>query len=363
MSQRLTTEDIAERVSQHKENMEFVRWEDGEYKNTKKSKAVLRCTIHGIEFPSTVTTLFSSHHNCPVCKREDATRKKTKPSDDYAKDFMATGKFAEGTTFTRTDRRDCQDKRYNWVVHCPVCAVDEYAQAGLCDGNFMANWPGLSKGRQSCRCGPNPTFTDEQWLFRAKCAVAARGDGLSFVGMKKVTTWTQARLSLYCDDHGDFTTSLSSFLSGSGCPSCALSGFDPTKPAHFYVLKVDGPASSFTGYGISNVIDTRLTVHKRNLAKDGFSVVNEWTVPIEGKEAYHLESVVARNFPKHGQRTTGFVREATYSEHFLDVIQTIENAILQNRTVGNTATGCLGQLGYLPKLSTAGTNLETQYVQ
>jgi len=52
----------------------------------------------------------------------------------------------------------------------------------------------------------------------------------------------------------------SNIRDGRGCPSCAPTGYNPGKPAWFYILKFDG----FIKYGITNNLERRLYSHKRN---------------------------------------------------------------------------------------------------
>lgn len=48
-------------------------------------------------------------------------------------------------------------------------------------------------------------------------------------------------------------------LSSSGCPRCAKNGFDPTRPAHIYVIVYEG----YIKYGITNNMKVRMRAHRR----------------------------------------------------------------------------------------------------
>jgi len=58
----------------------------------------------------------------------------------------------------------------------------------------------------------------------------------SYVLSKYINSLT--KLTIICSTHGEFEQVPSSHISGSGCPKCASHGFNPSKPAYLYYLKV-----------------------------------------------------------------------------------------------------------------------------
>jgi len=87
--------------------------------------------------------------------------------------------------------------------------------------------------------------------------------------------------SLFCCslDH-KWIANINLVLRGHGCPTCAKSGLDPTKPTHGYVLIFE----TFIKYGISTNLPSRLSRHKTNngsfvlhktkLFKTGFDAIS-----------------------------------------------------------------------------------------
>ncbi len=94
-------------------------------------------------------------------------------------------------------------------------------------------------------------------------------------------------------------------------------------PHHFYVLKITAKdGESYIGYGISCIINVRLSTHKHKLSKNGFSLellecvkLHSWDV------ARKLESEFVDSFPPSILSVDGFRRESTkYTKETLDYI-------------------------------------------
>lgn len=71
---------------------------------------------------------------------------------------------------------------------------------------------------------------------------------------------TISKVKIICEHHGVFTQTASKHLIGSGCPSCAKTGFDPSKAATLYVLRSE--CGSFIKVGISKDTKTRFRTLK-----------------------------------------------------------------------------------------------------
>lgn len=94
-------------------------------------------------------------------------------------------------------------------------------------------------------------------------------------------------------------------------------------PHHFYVLKITAKdGESFIGYGISSVINVRLSTHKHKLSKNGFSFeLLECAKLHSGEVARKLESEFVDSFPPSTLSVDGFRRESTkYTKETLDYI-------------------------------------------
>ena len=60
------------------------------------------------------------------------------------------------------------------------------------------------------------------------------------------------KVKLFCREHGEFEQTAGSHLSGNGCPKCADSGFDPSKSAILYYLRVETHNQLAYKIGITN---------------------------------------------------------------------------------------------------------------
>ena len=100
-------------------------------------------------------------------------------------------------------------------------------------------------------------------------------------------------LEIVCKKHGVFLQRPSTHLRGSGCPSCAKSGFDPNKPAILYYLSIlNGIAYKI---GITN-----LSVKDRysNYDLNKIAVLKEWEYAV-GEQAYKDEQFYLRVYKEY----------------------------------------------------------------
>jgi hypothetical protein len=98
--------------------------------------------------------------------------------------------------------------------------------------------------------------------------------------------------------------------SGIGCPSCAISGFDPNKDGWLYFLHNDD--LEMFQIGISNVLEKRLKTH----AKGGWEVI-EVRGPMDGHLTQHLETGILHAVERRGAvlgHKAGILKFDGYSE-------------------------------------------------
>jgi hypothetical protein len=329
MSFKYTQDQIIHKLNTSKENLEFVRW-DGEYKRMNLSSAVMRCNKHNHEFTSKVTLLLYDNIDCPLCAEENRGKAFQKPDNELIESFKAARTYPEGTTFTRSDKRNVKGHKPFWNVYCPACASDEFGKAGVCDGIFTVRYGELMKGVNICRCVGVLHLNNEQWEYRIAKEAKQRGTGISLSGKITGSAETNRMIPMTCDEHGPFVISVRNFwYRKRGCQACAKSGFLQNRPAWLYVLQIAGEDNKFTGYGISNQPEIRIRTHITNLARKGFIILTMRVIQIPGEHAYAIETGIARQFGRYGQGVGGFKREATHSEHFTDVVKFVEESIVR----------------------------------
>ena len=96
-------------------------------------------------------------------------------------------------------------------------------------------------------------------------------------GTDKKKYWKCNKGHLYLSTVSDRT------CSGSGCPVCAVSGFNPEKDAWFYLMHRPGEQQ----LGITNELPARMKKHERN----GWFLLEHTSVPSKGQKVFDIEKL------------------------------------------------------------------------
>ncbi len=218
------------------------------------TKMINRCE-HGHEWNTTTFNKFKSGRGCPVCRYERAGQAKTIPDDQHIQDFMNTGKFKPGTIFTNTGKRAKGGRNILWCVECPVCSVDEYVQAGVCNGKFYSTGSSLKKGQTPCRCATNYHHTEEQITYRTKKEVESKGYiWIGWIGKP----FAHGKFKYRCKEHGEQIGRARDLLhQGSGCPGCAGKNQQQAYINHIYD---EYGVLCALKFGITNDSDRRIKI-------------------------------------------------------------------------------------------------------
>lgn len=114
-----------------------------------------------------------------------------------------------------------------------------------------------------------------------------------------------------------------------GKRSCSCSsggGIDVRLPVHFYVLLIVGKTREFVGFGITNFLERRMYLHRKELAQHGLSYEIVKCVRFEdGREALNLESKMKRELDIKNQGIDGFRREAVDVSQLDTVLAYLDN--------------------------------------
>lgn len=104
---------------------------------------------------------------------------------------------------------------------------------------------------------------------------------------------SKTKINIVCPEHGEFSQIPASHLRGYGCPGCAISGFDLTKPGVLYYLKITiRPGQYVYKIGITNrSVNERFSV--KELSK--IEVLDYETFSI-GKDAYAKEQEILKKY-------------------------------------------------------------------
>lgn len=98
------------------------------------------------------------------------------------------------------------------------------------------------------------------------------------------------KVKIICPTHGEFSQLPDNRLQGMGCPSCANNGFDKTKSAILYYLRVTDNAITAYKIGITN-----RTVQERfnNTDLKKIQVLKTWDFPL-GSDVYNKEQEILK---------------------------------------------------------------------
>jgi len=270
-------------------------------------------------------------YGCLHCKNKAAGVVLTKPENVVITEFVESGAFVPGTTFSKTEPQLYGGRlRALWEVICPLCSSDEFVRAGLCSGVFVSDSHNLRSGKLPCRCSTKYRWTKEQREYQVR-KVCERSQLYKFVGwLGGVYKNAYSRVVMQCSDHGEYSVGVSGFVAqGTRCPDCAKTGFNLRNAASVYILQAVG-RYSFTGYGISREADRRLSEHSRNLKRVGFTIGQTQIYPMTGQQAWDLEKVIKAKFPLNPQDIPGFRTEATYYEHYQAVCDFVDKWLFEN---------------------------------
>lgn len=224
-------------------DVEFVRFKGGVNRSqVRKTRVILRSDKYG-EWESSYAVILTKKTLRPAIF----------PMDLHVKEFMATGSFHADTKFTR-DNKD-------FYVHCPVCATDEFALAGLCTGVFKSKSNKLKNGELPCRCSKTPTYTREQLEWLIKKELNSRTTVLTFVRWDNQKNFSKRSYFYFnCPEHGETRVQVNNFLSQhTGCGGCR----GKTQQECYINLVLDTDFPVAIKFGIANNSNQRLTVQNR----------------------------------------------------------------------------------------------------
>ena len=150
-------------------------------------------------------------------------------------------------------------------------------------------------GRGCDDCGRERTadssrFSKEEFIAKAE---QVHGKGTYDYSRVKYVN-SQTHVEIICPKHGPFLTTPNNHLRERGCPGCAETGFDQTKPASLYYLRIEAGKEPLYKIDVTNrEVEVRFS---RELEK--VSVIATWEYPF-GSEALEKEREVLRTFKDH----------------------------------------------------------------
>lgn len=238
-------------------NYTFLGWAS-EYKSSKTSSN-LYCSKHKVSWVSACVNDCRRYDIvCPACHSDKMSYCTRKPDSVMVDNFLSSGSFADGTSFTRSDRLSKKGFREYWDVSCPECNT-----------TFTSNYKNLTQGFRGCECS---NFRQKQ-LYLLKIEEDGKLLALKFGIANNYKTRVQSiksktNLSVLIHDVWEF----------SSIESCKTSETYIKQNFHTSVLTKDQLPSGFTETllpenleSIKNFLDSvadRAIIHQAAVYKD-----------------------------------------------------------------------------------------------
>lgn len=241
-----------------------------------ENKITIICPEHG-EFIQRVMVHLKGF-NCPRCGRESVAEKLSHSLDR----FLEEAELAHGKKYDYSQVKYVNAHKKVKII-CPAHGVFEQRPVNHVRGI------GCSKCSDIV-AGDKRRLTTEEFIDEAK---QVHGDKYDY--SKVNYTKFLEKVEIICREHGPFWQSAVSHVKGSksGCPGCAVSGFDQTKPGILYYLAVTTDDDTV----LYKIGITNLTVKKRfpkaDLAR--IRVIKTWAFD-KGTEAADRELSILREF-------------------------------------------------------------------
>lgn len=241
-----------------------------------ENKVTIICTEHG-PFEQRMLTHLKGF-NCPKCGRKNAANKLSHSLERFIQDARAV----------HGEKYDYSEVEYvnalsNVKIICPE------------HGAFVQKPANHVRGVACSKCSDmvaadKRRLTTKEFIERAR---KVHGNKYDYSSSEYVTS--HGKVEIICFEHGSFWQSPATHTMGNkaGCPGCAVSGFDQTKPALLYYLAVltDNNETLYK-IGITN-----LTVQKRfpNVDLARIRVIKTWYFEYGG-DAAKREIAVLQEF-------------------------------------------------------------------
>ncbi len=241
-----------------------------------ENKVTIICPEHG-PFEQRVMVHLKGF-NCPKCGREQVADKLSHSLERFISDAIA----AHGDKYDYTEV-EYVNALSNVKIVCPV------------HGPFLQKPANHVRGVGCSKCSDivaadKRRLSTEEFVERAR---RVHGDKYDYSQSQYVTS--HDKVEIVCPQHGVFRQSPATHTMGNkaGCPGCAVSGFDQTKPALLYYLAVmTDKSETLYKIGITN-----LNVQKRfpNVDLARIRVIKTWSYE-SGAEAAKREISVLQEF-------------------------------------------------------------------
>ena len=279
-NQRYSSKEFIEKARVVHGNM--YDYSEVDYVNS-QTKVQIICTVHGV-----YNQIPASHlqgNGCPHC----------------------TGRM--GYTFESLSQKilDVHNGNVQLLAGQHIKGVeDKYLFKHICEHKWYAKASNILSGKSCPKCGGSQPYNYEslsEAINKKHNNEIKLLDGQIIKGVFK-----KYKFKHTCGN--EWYATANDILRGRSCPACSKTGFNPEKPATFYILEISGNEYDFTGFGISNVFKNRKTRHKKNLKANNCSIVSEILIESDGLSIQNLENYVKQTLQCRNTHIEGFKTES-----------------------------------------------------
>lgn len=250
-----------------------------EYKGN-RSKVIITCLIHGMFEQTPYGHLRGS--GCRACALEYVQNGNRKSQEQCVLDFIKVHK----------DTYDYTKTQY-------INDVDKVSIICKIHGEFQQSPTSHKQGNGCPKCGKLIASKKRIISFEEFIQNAIYTHGNKFTYFKNEYKAYKKNTIIQCNDCDSiFSTSPQHHAgpNGTGCPSCATSGFNPTKPAILYYLKI----TTDSNQALYKIGITNRTVQERfNLTDLSKIEIIKQKLYENGSEALEWETKLKRMYKQH----------------------------------------------------------------
>lgn len=217
------------------------------------------------------------------------------------------------------------DNKYSYLITTPVRSRDYISIICPVHKEFTQRFDHHRAGSGCKQCAvlskaENLAFTTEDYITRAN---QVHNDFYDY--SKVVYKNSTSKVTIICPIHQEFKQNAASHLSGSGCPSCGFSGYDPKSAGVFYILKVTNDVIKF---GITKDIDKRIR-YINNDSSFNIEVLysfsfSDGSIPQIIETTIKKDKNIKRKVVNKSDMLSGYT-ETTYLYNLPKILQIVEN--------------------------------------
>lgn len=144
----------------------------------------------------------------------------------------------------------------------------------------------------SCYGNKKKTLEEAETISKELC----EKEGYEYIGFPEGYKNQNSKFEYNCHIHGKQIVSYNNFVNGRRCPSCAVSGYQPSKPGFLYLYRYIKDGSSILKFGITNrKPDVRSNEH--TLGVEGVTSERMFFVKFQdGRIPQKIERYIKKNY-------------------------------------------------------------------